>query len=623
MPERQPPLQQGGCLFFNRVYFAPHMTDHIRNFCIIAHVDHGKSTLADRLLQLTGAISDRDMTEQALDSMDLEREKGVTIKASAVRMFYNAKDGQRYELNLIDTPGHVDFGYEVSRALKACEGAILVVDATQGIEAQTLANLYQALDADLTIVPVINKIDLPSARPDEVAEDVGSLLGVDPDAVLRVSAKEGINVDQILEAIVERVPAPKDADDEPVRALIFDAHYDSYKGVIAYIRVIEGKIKSTDVLRMLATKLDLRPVEIGIFVPKMQPVETLGSGEVGYIATGFKTVHECRVGDTITLASAPAAEPLPGYFTPKPMVFAGIYPVEADDYTTLRESLEKLQLNDASLSFQPETSQALGFGFRAGFLGLFHMEIIQERIEREYDLDVLFTAPSVEYEVLMIGDEVLKVDSPAELPDPSKILEVREPWMNIEIITPTDFYGPIMELVTKRRGIYKKQEYPAPHRVQLDFEIPLSEIIIDFFDHLKSRTKGYASLDYQFLEYRVDKLQKLEILVNGEPVDALAAIVHEKDAFHKGQRLITKLKDLIPRQLFDVAVQASSGGRIISRANVKATRKDVLAKCYGGDISRKKKLLEKQKKGKKRMKMVGSVEIPQDAFMAVLKLDDD
>ncbi len=607
----------------NRLYFASLMTDHIRNFCIIAHVDHGKSTLADRLLQLTGAISERDMTEQALDSMDLEREKGVTIKASAVRMFYNAKDSQRYELNLIDTPGHVDFGYEVSRALKACEGAILVVDATQGIEAQTLANLYQALDADLTIVPVINKIDLPSARPDEVAEDVGSLLGVDPDSVLRVSAKEGINVDQILEAIVERVPSPKDADDEPVRALIFDAHYDSYKGVIAYIRVIEGKIKSTDVLRMLATKLDLRPVEIGIFVPKMQPVETLGSGEVGYIATGFKTVHECRVGDTITLASAPAAEPLPGYFTPKPMVFAGIYPVEADDYTTLRESLEKLQLNDASLSFQPETSQALGFGFRAGFLGLFHMEIIQERIEREYDLDVLFTAPSVEYEVLTIGDEVVKVDSPAELPDPSKILEVREPWMNIEIITPTDYYGPIMELVTKRRGIFRKQEYPAPHRVQMDFEIPLSEIIVDFFDQLKSRTKGYASLDYQFLEYRVDKLQKLEILVNSEPVDALAAIVHEKDAFHKGQRLITKLKDLIPRQLFDVAVQASSGGRIISRANVKATRKDVLAKCYGGDISRKKKLLEKQKKGKKRMKMVGSVEIPQDAFMAVLKLDDD
>jgi GTP-binding protein LepA len=599
------------------------MTDHIRNFCIIAHVDHGKSTLADRLLQLTGAISERDMTEQALDSMDLEREKGVTIKSSAVRMFYTSQANQRYEMNLIDTPGHVDFGYEVSRALKACEGAILVVDATQGIEAQTLANLYQALEADLTIVPVINKIDLPSARPDEVAEDVGSLLGVDPDDVLRVSAKEGINIEQILEEIVKRVPPPKDVDNKPVRALIFDAHYDSYKGVVAYVRIMEGKIKSTDVLRMLATKLDLRPVEIGIFVPKMQPVGMLGSGEVGYIATGFKTVHECRVGDTITLASAPADEPLPGYHVPKPMVFAGIYPVEADDYTTLRESLDKLQLNDASLTFQPETSQALGFGFRAGFLGLFHMEIIQERIEREYDLDVLFTAPSVEYEILMIGDKVVTVDSPAELPDPSKIVEVREPWMNIEIITPTDYYGPIMELVTKRRGIYKKQEYPAPHRVQLDFEIPLSEIIIDFFDSLKSRTKGYASLDYQFLEYRADKLQKLEILVNSEPVDALAAIVHEKDAFHKGQRLITKLKELIPRQLFDVAVQASSGGRIISRANVKATRKDVLAKCYGGDITRKKKLLEKQKKGKKRLKMVGNVEIPQDAFMAVLKLDDD
>ncbi len=599
------------------------MTDHIRNFCIIAHIDHGKSTLADRLLQMTGAIAERDMTEQTLDSMDLEREKGVTIKSSAVRMFYTSQENQRYELNLIDTPGHVDFGYEVSRALKACEGAILVVDATQGIEAQTLANLYQALDADLVIVPVINKIDLPSARPDEVAEDVGSLLGVEPDSVIRVSAKEGLNIDQVLEAVVKRIPPPKDVDDKPVRALIFDAHYDSYKGVIAYVRIVEGRIKSTDVLRMLATKLDLRPVEIGIFVPSMKPVETLGSGEVGYIATGFKTVHECRVGDTITLASAPADEPLPGYHVPKPMVFAGIYPVEADDYATLRESLDKLQLNDASLTFQPETSQALGFGFRAGFLGLFHMEIIQERIEREYDLDVLFTAPSVEYEILMIGDEVMKVDSPAELPDPSKILEVREPWMNIEIITPTDYYGPIMELVVKRRGIFKKQEYPAPHRVQLDFEIPLSEIIIDFFDHLKSRTKGYASLDYQFLEYRADQLQKLEILVNGEPVDALAAIVHEKDAYHKGQRLITKLKELIPRQLFDVVVQASSGGRIISRANVKATRKDVLAKCYGGDISRKKKLLEKQKKGKKRMKMVGSVEIPQDAFMAVLKLDDE
>jgi len=599
------------------------MTDHIRNFCIIAHVDHGKSTLADRLLQLTGTISERDMSAQMLDTMDLEREKGVTIKASAVRMYYTAKDNQKYEINLIDTPGHVDFGYEVSRALKACEGAVLVVDATQGIEAQTLANLYQAIDANLTIIPVINKIDLSSANPDEVAEDIGALLGIDPLDVIQISAKAGINVEQVLEAIVTRVPPPRDADDIPLRALIFDSHYDSYKGVIAYVRIVEGSLKSTDVLRMFATKVDMRPVEIGIFSPSMKPVQALGSGEVGYIATGFKTVHECRVGDTITRASAPASAPLPGYFTPKPMVFAGIYPVEADDYSDLRESLEKLQLNDASLTYQPETSQALGFGFRAGFLGLFHMEIIQERIEREYNLDVLFTAPSVEYQVLLIDDEVIPVDSPAELPDESKIVEVREPWMTIEIITPTDYYGPIMELVTKKRGIFKQQEHPAPHRVQLDFEIPLSEIIVDFFDALKSRTKGYASLDYQFLEYRPDDLQKLQILVNGEPVDALATIVHKKDAFHKGQRLITKLKELIPRQLYDVAVQAAAGGRIISRANVKATRKDVLAKCYGGDITRKKKLLEKQKKGKKRLKMVGNVEIPQDAFMAVLKLDDE
>jgi len=600
------------------------MTDHIRNFCIIAHVDHGKSTLADRLLQLTGTISERDMSEQMLDTMDLEREKGVTIKASAVRMYYTAHgDNQRYEINLIDTPGHVDFGYEVSRALKACEGAVLVVDATQGIEAQTLANLYQALDADLTLIPVINKIDLPSARPDEVAEDVGALLGIDPTEVLQVSAKDGLNVEQILEAIVTRVPPPKDLDDVPLRALVFDSHYDSYKGVIAYVRVFEGSFKSTDNLHLFATKADMRPVEIGIFAPGMKPVDRLGSGEVGYIATGFKTVHECRVGDTITRTYQPASDPLPGYRNPKPMVFAGIYPVEADDHSNLREALEKLQLNDASLTYQPETSQALGFGFRAGFLGLFHMEIIQERIEREYDLDVLFTAPSVEYQVLMIDNEVVPVDSPADLPDESKIVEVREPWMTIEIITPIDYYGAIMEIVTKRRGIFKQQEYPAPHRVQLDFEIPLSEIIVDFFDDLKSRTKGYASLDYQFLEYRVDELQKLEILVNGEPLDALAAIVHKKDAFYKGQRLITKLKELIPRQLFDVAVQASAGGRIISRANVKATRKDVLAKCYGGDITRKKKLLEKQKKGKKRLKMVGNVEIPQDAFMAVLKLNEE
>lgn len=599
------------------------MTEQIRNFCIIAHVDHGKSTLADRLLQLTGTVSEREMTEQVLDAMDLEREKGVTIKASAVRMNYAAEDGNTYELNLIDTPGHVDFGYEVSRALKACEGAVLVVDATQGVEAQTLANLYQALDADLVIIPVINKIDLPSARPDEVADDIASLLGVKAEEVIRISAKDGLNVDRVLEAVAQRVPPPKNEPDKPLRALIFDSHYDSYKGVIAYVRVFEGAIQSTDALHMFATKVDVKPVEIGIFAPGMKPVSSLTAGEVGYIATGLKTVHDCRVGDTITLTSTPAPQPLPGYRHPKPMVFAGIYPVEADDYPELREALDKLQLNDASLIFEPETSQALGFGFRAGFLGLFHMEIVQERIEREYLLDVLFTAPSVEYEVALIDGTTVTVDSPAELPDEGNIVEIREPWMNIEIITPTDYYGPIMELVTKRRGIYKTQEYPAPSRVQLDFEIPLSEIIVDFFDELKSRTKGYASLDYKFLEYRPDELQKLEILVNGDPVDALAAIVHKKDAFHKGQRIITKLKGIIPRQLFDVAIQAASGGRVISRANVKATRKDVLAKCYGGDISRKKKLLEKQKRGKKRLKMVGNVEIPQEAFMAVLKLEEE
>jgi GTP-binding protein LepA len=599
------------------------MTAHIRNFCIIAHVDHGKSTLADRLLHLTGAVPDRDTTEQILDAMDLEREKGVTIKASAVRMNYTASDGNAYELNLIDTPGHVDFSYEVSRALKACEGAVLVVDATQGIEAQTLANLYQALDADLSIIPVINKIDLPSARTDEVAEDVASLLGVPAESVLRISAKEGLHVDQVLEAVVRRVPPPKDEPDRPLRALIFDSHYDSYKGVIAYARIFEGSVQVTDTLHMFATRVDMKPVEIGIFTPDMRPVVSLSAGEVGYIATGLKTVHDCRVGDTVTVAASPATEPLPGYRMPKPMVFAGIYPVEADDYPELRESLDKLQLNDASLTFEPETSQALGFGFRAGFLGLFHMEIIQERIEREYLLDVVFTAPSVEYEVALVDGSTIAVDSPAELPDEGQIVEVREPWMTIEIITPTDYYGPIMELATGRRGIYKSQEYPAPHRVQLNYEIPLSEIIVDFFDDLKSRTKGYASLDYQFLEYRPDELEKLEILVNGEPVDALAAIVHKKDAYHKGQRLITKLKGIIPRQLFDVAVQASAGGRVISRANVKATRKDVLAKCYGGDITRKKKLLEKQKRGKKRLKLVGNVEIPQEAFMAVLKLEDE
>jgi len=598
-------------------------TDHIRNFCIIAHVDHGKSTLADRMLQMTGTISDREMTEQVLDTMDLEREKGVTIKASAVRMLYTAQDQNEYELNLIDTPGHVDFNYEVSRALAACEGALLVVDATQGLEAQTLANLYLALEADLVIIPVINKIDLISAQPDVVAKDISNLLGVDPDGILRISAKEGLNVGQVLEAIVQQVPAPKGGSNAPLRALIFDSHYDPYKGVIAYVRVMEGSIRPKDTLHLFATGVDLQPVEIGYFAPEMRPVNILNAGDVGYVATGLKTVRECRVGDTFTTTAQPASAPLPGYQKAKPMVFAGIYPVEGEDYGNLRDALDKLQLNDASLQFQPETSQALNFGFRCGFLGLFHMEIIQERLEREYDLDIVVTAPSVEYEVVKVTGEVLRIDSPAQLPDEGTIAEIREPWMMLEIFSPTDFYGTIMDLVTKRRGAFKGQEYPAPSRVQLNFEIPLSELIVDFFDDLKSRTRGYASMDYQFLEYRTENLAKLELLVNGEPVDALAAIVHREDAYHKGQALVSKLKEIIPRQLFDVPIQASSGGRIISRANIKALGKDVLAKCYGGDITRKKKLLEKQKRGKRRMKMVGMVEIPQEAFFAVLRLEDE
>ncbi|HEY9086889.1 MAG TPA: translation elongation factor 4 [Anaerolineaceae bacterium] len=599
------------------------MTEQIRNFCIIAHVDHGKSTLADRLLQLTGTISDREMTEQVLDTMDLEREKGVTIKASAVRMMYTAQDGKSYELNLIDTPGHVDFGYEVSRALAACEGALLVVDATQGIEAQTLANLYQALELDLVIIPVINKIDLPSAVVDQVVEDLNSLLGTPADEIIKISAKEGLNVDQVLEAVVARVPPPKGDPSALTRALIFDSHYDPYKGVVGYVRVFDGTIRPAETLRLITTGAELRPVEIGVFSPDMRPIEHLEAGDVGYVATGLKTVRECRVGDTFTTAARPAPEALPGYRHPKPMVFAGIYPVEGEDYADLKESLEKLQLNDASLVYTAETSQALNFGFRVGFLGLFHMEIIQERLEREYDLDIVVTAPSVEYEVEMNTGEVRLIDSPAQLPDENDIREIREPWMALEIFTPTEFYGTIMDLVTKRRGTFKGQEYPAPNRVQLDFEIPLSELIIDFFDDLKSRTRGYASMDYQLLEYRPGNLVKLEVLVNSEPVDALAAIVHKEDAYHKGQRLVTKLKELIPRQLFDVPIQASATGRVISRANVKATRKDVLAKCYGGDITRKKKLLEKQKRGKKRMKMIGNVEIPQEAFMAVLRLGDE
>ncbi|MCA9928268.1 MAG: translation elongation factor 4 [Anaerolineales bacterium] len=596
----------------------------VRNFCIIAHIDHGKSTLADRLLQATGTITEREMQEQVLDDMDLEREKGVTIKASAVRMTYDAKDGETYIMNLIDTPGHVDFGYEVSRALQGCEGAILVVDATQGIEAQTLANLYLAVEADLEIIPVVNKIDLPAALPDDVAEEVESITGIPAEEVIPISAKMGTNIEAVLEAVVRRVPPPGGDQQGTLKALVFDSHYDSYKGVIAYVRVFEGTINKRQWIQMMSNQVAVEPIELGVFHPKMKPTDMLTAGEVGYIATGLKTVRECRVGDTITLRDNPAKEPLPGFEAVKPMVFAGFYPSDGEDYAILREALEKLQLNDAALVYEPETSNALNFGFRCGFLGLFHMEIIQERLEREYDLDLVATAPSVRYEVVMSGTgEERVVESPADLPDEGTIDAVREPWMHVQIFTPEEFYGVVMDLVIKRRGELTGQEYPAPGRVVLKYDIPLSEIIIDFYDKLKSGTRGYASMDYEYAGYRAADLVKLDVLVNKQPVDALAMIVHKDDAYHRGQRLVTALKKRIPRQMFEVPIQAAVGKRVISRATVKAMRKDVLAKCYGGDITRKRKLLEKQKKGKKRMKMIGTVEVPQEAFMAVLQLNDD
>ncbi|MFQ5398892.1 MAG: translation elongation factor 4 [Anaerolineae bacterium] len=596
----------------------------IRNFCIIAHIDHGKSTLADRLLQVTGTVSEREMQDQLLDSMDLEREKGVTIKASAVRMEYKAKDGQAYELNLIDTPGHVDFGYEVSRALLSCEGAILVVDATQGVEAQTLANLYLAIEADLELIPVINKIDLPAAAPEEIAEEIENITGIPAEDAILVSAKTGENVEQVLEAVVRHVPPPGHNVEAPLRALVFDSHYDSYKGVIAYVRVFDGYLNKHQPIQMMSSGVVAEPIEIGVFVPNMKPVDQLEAGEVGYIATGLKTVRECRVGDTITMRDRTAAEPLPGFEAVKPMVFAGFYPTEGEDYTLLKEALERLQLNDASLVFEPETSTALNFGFRCGFLGLFHMEIIQERLEREYDLDLVATAPSVRYEVVMAHTgEVRIINSPAELPDEGMIEEIREPWMRVQIFTPEEYFGVVMELALKRRGEVVGQEYPAPGRVILTYDLPLAEIIVDFYDKLKSGTRGYASMDYEFVGYRASDLVKLDVLVNKQPVDALAMIVHRDDAYHRGQKLVTQLRKLIPRQLFEVPIQAATGKRVISRANVKALRKDVLAKCYGGDVSRKRKLLEKQKKGKKRMKMIGNVEVPQEAFLAVLRLGDD
>ena len=596
---------------------------HIRNFCIIAHIDHGKSTLADRLLEVTGTISARDMTAQVLDSMDLEREKGVTIKASAVRMLYTSKSGEPYELNMVDTPGHVDFTYEVSRALNACEGAILVVDATQGVEAQTLANLYLAIDADLTLIPVVNKIDLASARPDEIAAEIEHVLGTPAEEVLRVSAKTGIGIDVLLEAVIERVPQPKGDPAAPLRALIFDSHYDAFKGVIAYVRVMDGAIERKTRLRFMASGAETEPLELGTFAPDMKPADRLEAGEVGYVATGLKTIRDCRVGDTITTVERPAPEPLPGYRPIKPMVFAGIYPVETDDYHQLKDALEKLQLNDASLVYEPESSQALNFGFRCGFLGLFHMEIIQERLEREYGLNIIATAPSVEYEVAKTDGEVVRIDSPAALPDPSSIEEIREPWMKVQVFTPAEYVGTVMDLVIHRRGEQVGMEYLDPNRVVLTYRLPLSEIIVDFHDQLKSRTRGYASMDYTLDEYRAGNLQKMDILVNEMPVDALALIIHKDQAYEKGSAITRKMKEVIPQQQFAVPIQAAVGGRIIARTTVKALRKDVLAKCYGGDITRKRKLLEKQKAGKKRMKMIGVVELPQEAFMAILKLGEE
>jgi GTP-binding protein LepA len=597
--------------------------NRIRNFSIIAHIDHGKTTLSDRLLETTGTISSRERRDQLLDGMDLEREKGITIKAKAVRMDYQSRDGQLYELNLIDCPGHVDFTYEVSRALAACEGAILVVDASQGIEAQTLANVYLAVEHDLTIIPVLNKIDLPGAEPAHVAQEIEEVVGLPQEEVIFASAKEGIGIHEILEAVVERVPPPQGRRDQPLRALIFDSHYDAYKGVIAYVRVIDGVLPAGARILLMGTQVEVDTLELGAFRPAMTPLPELGPGEVGYIATGLKSVGDCQVGDTVTLAAQPAGAPLEGYRPAKPMVFAGLYPVESNAYVDLREALEKLKLNDAALSYEPETSAALGFGFRCGFLGLLHMEIVRERLEREYDLELLITAPSVEYQVLRSDGEIMTIDNPSDMPDVAKIASIEEPVMQISVITPTRYIGTIMDLVTNKRGIFETMDYLDPQRVLIKYRIPLAEIVIDFYDQLKSRTQGYASLDYTLAGYQEADLVKLDILVNATPVDALSLIVHRDFSISNGRTLVEKLRKLIPRQMFEVPIQAAIGNKIIARETIKAMRKDVLSKCYGGDITRKRKLLEKQKEGKKRMKMVGSVEIPQEAFMAVLSLNDD
>jgi GTP-binding protein LepA len=595
----------------------------IRNFCIIAHIDHGKSTLADRLLEVTGTISKREMAEQVLDSMELEREKGITIKAQAVRMRYTADDGEDYELNLIDTPGHVDFSYEVSRSLAACEGALLVVDATQGIEAQTLANLYLAVEADLTIIPVVNKIDLASAEPEKVAREIEDVIGIARDEVVLASAKEGIGTRDVLEAAVRRVPPPHGMHDRPPRALVFDSKYDAYKGVIAYVRVMDGVIGRGDRIVMMQTDSRTEVLEVGYFSPNLVATDRLEAGEVGYIATGFKNVKDCQVGDTVTLANGGATQALAGYRPAKPMVFAGVFPVEGDDYPLLRDALDRLKLNDASLVYEPENSVALGFGFRCGYLGLLHMEIIQERLEREYNLDILMTAPSVEYRVTRTNGEVIFVHNPSELPAPNEYERIEEPVMDISIFTPARYIGTIMDLVTTRRGEFRNMQYIEEDRVHLTYRMPLGELIVDFYDQLKSRTQGYASLDYSFHDYEASDLVKLDILVNATPVDALSMMLHRDKAQSQGRLLAEKLKELIPRQLFEVPIQAAIGGRIVARETVKAMRKNVLAKCYGGDVTRKRKLLEKQKEGKKRMKRVGSVEIPQEAFMAMLSLEGE
>ena len=593
----------------------------IRNFCIIAHIDHGKSTLADRILQLTGAVSDRDMRAQVLDSMDLERERGITIKAQAVRVAYTAKDGVTYQLNLIDTPGHVDFSYEVSRSLAACEGALLVVDASQGIEAQTLANTYMAIEGDLEIVPVLNKIDLPNADPDLHAAAVADLIGEDPDRVLRISAKTGQGIGEVLEAIVERMPAPRGDRDAPARALVFDSSYDQYRGVVAFVRVIDGVLSERQQMVAMATGAKLTPEEVGVMSPTMLRTKSLAAGETGYLITGLRDLGDLRVGDTVTLADRPAEIALHGYREAKPMVFCGLFPTEADDYPDLRDALEKLSLNDASLVWEPESSQALGFGFRCGFLGLLHMDIVRERLEREYDLDLLATTPNVEYIVHTTNGDAVPVRSPAELPSPNVIDHIDEPFVRCTVLVPKDFVGAVMGLCQDRRGTYKTM-MPIENRQQIVYDMPLAEIVLDFYDQLKSRTKGYASLDYDLIGHREGKLVKLDILLNSTPVDALSMIIHEDFAYARGKGLVERLRETIPRQFFDVPIQAAIGSKIVARETVKAKRKDVLAKCYGGDISRKRKLLEKQKEGKKRMKHVGNVEVPQEAFLAVLQIDD-